>query len=306
VKVVDDIKAFSNPSELDKFMISNGMLSYINVPAMDLDGLIGTLCLISDRPKGFSDEDIEIAHKIADMLAVVIQRKRGNDALRESEKQYRNLVDNSLVGVYRTNLNGDIIYINRALSDMLEYESPEELQNEGVISRYQNKEDRKSLIDKLNKTEKVDNIEFQLLTKTGKTKNALLSARLEGEFISGMILDITKQRKAEKATKASELFLSSILESIQDGVVVLDREYKILYTNDSYIQQTATPSDIIRGKYCFEVSYSREEPCFAEGLDCSVKNVFETGMNSREVRKKADKYMEMTAESSFRRSHIGC
>ncbi len=292
-RVVGDISALSTRSELDKLMLADNMFSYIDIPIMYLDELIGTLCLVSDKPDAFSGEYIEIAQEIANLLGVVIERKHSDDVLKESERNYRDLVDHSLVGVYKTNLKGDIIYVNSALSDMLEFESSEELRESGVIARYKNIKDRDILIDKLRDTRTVDNFEVKLLTKTGKVKNVLLSARLDDGLISGMIMDITKQRSAEEATKASEMFLASVLESIQDGVVVLDKDYKILYTNKSYIQQTLSSLDDIRDKYCYEVSYDRDEPCFHDGIDCSVKEVFETGISRREIRKKSDKYMEM-------------
>ncbi|HYA11968.1 MAG TPA: PAS domain-containing protein, partial [Thermodesulfovibrionales bacterium] len=48
-------------------------------------------------------------------------------ALQESEKKYRDLVNNALVGIYKTNLRGDILYVNKALWRMLEFESQEEM-----------------------------------------------------------------------------------------------------------------------------------------------------------------------------------
>ncbi|KPK20836.1 MAG: hypothetical protein AMK69_23175, partial [Nitrospira bacterium SG8_3] len=43
------------------------------------------------------------------------------EALKESERQLCALADNSLVGVYRTNLQGDILSVNKALAKMLEF-----------------------------------------------------------------------------------------------------------------------------------------------------------------------------------------
>ena len=38
----------------------------------------------------------------------ITERRRREEALRASEKQYRNLVDNALVGIYKTDLEGNV------------------------------------------------------------------------------------------------------------------------------------------------------------------------------------------------------
>jgi diguanylate cyclase (GGDEF)-like protein/PAS domain S-box-containing protein len=120
------------------------------------------------------------------------------EALKESEKQLCDLADNSLVGVYRTNLQGDILSVNKALAKMLEFESPEEMMSEGVLPRYENLKDRDVLIEKLKKSGRVTNFSFELTTKTGKRKKGLLSAALDGETISGMLVDITDLDRARE------------------------------------------------------------------------------------------------------------
>jgi two-component system cell cycle sensor histidine kinase/response regulator CckA len=55
------------------------------------------------------------------------ERKRAEAALRESEKRYRSLVENAIYGIYRTNLEGQLLYVNSALVRILGYESASEL-----------------------------------------------------------------------------------------------------------------------------------------------------------------------------------
>jgi diguanylate cyclase (GGDEF)-like protein/PAS domain S-box-containing protein len=120
------------------------------------------------------------------------------EASKDSEKQLCDLADNSLVGVYRTNLQGDILSVNKALAKMLEFDSAEEMMSESVLPRYENLKDRGVLIEKLKKSGRVTNFSFELTTKTGKTKKGLLSAALDGETISGMIVDITDLDRARE------------------------------------------------------------------------------------------------------------
>jgi PAS domain S-box-containing protein len=77
----------------------------------------------------------------------------------------------------------------------------------------------------------------------------------------------------------SESFLLSVLEGIGDGVIVLDRNYKIISANGGYIRQVGKSNEEIIGKYCYEVSHDTFTPCFRSGEDCAVKRTFETGGN---------------------------
>lgn len=129
------------------------------------------------------------------------EQKKAEEALLESEKKYKNLVDNALVGIYKTNLKGDILYVNDALTKILEFQSKEEMMAESVLVRYKNPKDRDILIENLKKMVRVESFETELLTKTKKVKDVLLSVLLDKDVISGMIIDITERKRAEEEIK---------------------------------------------------------------------------------------------------------
>lgn len=142
--------------------------------------------------------EAKVMARTADLEADIARRMTLEQALQESEQKYKDLVENSMVGIFKTTLAGKILYVNRALLSMLEFDSPEELLTQNVILRYKNPAKRQVLLDELRKEGKVASIELEILTKTNKTKNVLLSATLNGETISGMIRDITSMRLLEQ------------------------------------------------------------------------------------------------------------
>ena len=153
--------------------------------------------------------------------------KLAERALIDSEKKYRDLVDNALIGIFQTSIDGRILYVNEALSTMLEFESPEATMTESVITRYKYPRDREVLIANLLKEHKVNSFEFELLTKTGKTKHVLLSATLNNDVISGMIMDITEHKRAEERIT----FLAQVLNTSPLSVIATDEHEKIIYVN---------------------------------------------------------------------------
>lgn len=150
-------------------------------------------------------EDLRTTTVKRDELArEVIERKKVEEALKISEKKYRDLVNNALVGIFKSNLKGDIHYVNDALLTIFEFVSTEEMMGVGVLSRYKNPGNREILIENLKRTGKVNNLEVEAFTKKGEPKNILLSATLDGDVISGMVMDITEHKQTEKALQKAE------------------------------------------------------------------------------------------------------
>jgi PAS domain S-box-containing protein len=140
----------------------------------------------------------------------IIESKKAEEALKDSEKKYRNIVDNALVGIYKSNLKGELLYANKTMAKMFEFDSPEEMMQAGVLPRYKNPKDREVIIERLKKIGKINNFEIETITKTGKPKNILVSAVLEGDTLSGMIMDVSErfelERSLKKRVKELEMF----------------------------------------------------------------------------------------------------
>lgn len=135
-------------------------------------------------------------------------RKKAEELLKTSEIKYRTLVDNAMVGVYRTSLDGEFIYMNDALVRMAEFDSPEEMASTKVQAIYKNPEDRNRLMELLRDTGRVERFEIEVVTKKENTKQFLLSAALESDAVSGMLIDITERKtleaKLERSLEESE------------------------------------------------------------------------------------------------------
>jgi len=165
----------------------------------------------------------------------IVERKQMYQTSQDSEERYRNLAENALVGIYQTNLKGDILYANQALARMFEFESVEELQSIPVTKLYKDPKRREVLIESLQRSGRLSNFELEFLTKTGKPGNGILSATLSGETITGMILDITERRLAEEAVRQSEERYRAVVEQSPDAIFLDDLETRrILDANPAF------------------------------------------------------------------------
>ena len=99
---------------------------------------------IADLSKALADTRVNLHQETA-------KRTEAEAEFKESEKRYWSLLDNSLVGLYRTKTNGEILYVNDALAKILDYSSRDELITTDARLRYKNPADRDRLIEELSK-----------------------------------------------------------------------------------------------------------------------------------------------------------
>ncbi len=134
----------------------------------------------------------------------ITKRKLADEALQNSEKKYRNFVDNALVGIFQTNVNGDVLFVNDALLRILGFDSQDEAIKDGIIRRFRDPEKIVDFIEALLERGKVDNFETEIRTKTDTTINLLLSATMEGEVISAVMIDLTRAKNLEEQLHQSQ------------------------------------------------------------------------------------------------------
>ncbi len=82
------------------------------------------------------------------------------------------------------------------------------------------------------------------------------------------------------ALQKSEALMKSILDSVDEGFIIIDPDYRIISANKAYCKQVKCKTEDIIGKHCFEVSHHREGPCFIAGEECAPKRTYGTGAPS--------------------------
>jgi len=87
-----------------------------------------------------------------------------------------------------------------------------------------------------------------------------------------------KLKETIEGLHQSDAFTKNILESIDEGFVVIDREYRIISANRAYCEQLKMPAADVIGRHCHEVSHHLSKPCFLEGVECASVKTFKTGM----------------------------
>jgi two-component system response regulator AtoC len=70
--------------------------------------------------------------------------------------------------------------------------------------------------------------------------------------------------------------LQSIIDSLDNGFVIIDKNYNIVAANKAYCEAYDINSKEVIGHKCHKVSHHSDTPCHLNGEDCPHKEVFET------------------------------
>lgn len=174
--------------------------------------------------------DTELKNCRGDLEKLAKERTRElevcNEQIKDSEKKYRDLVDNALVGVYESTFNGELIYVNEAGFKMLEYDSPEDFISNGALSKYRNVKDREFLVDILRKKGSVRGVEIDFLAKSGGNKDPACKRLMHGEKLFGTVTDITERKKTEENLRQHQQTTQQILDTIPNLLYIFDLVYR--------------------------------------------------------------------------------
>nr|WP_321350251.1 PAS domain S-box protein [uncultured Methanoregula sp.] len=153
----------------------------------------------------------ELAHKIRKS----VERKRGDSALQESERKYRNLYQYALVGLFETRLtDGTIVACNQRYCDLFGFFSVEDAIGESVVHLYEQPGDRPEVSHILREQGQISNHEVRFINQlTGHRFWAQFSARYnkEKDVAEGTIIDITDRKNAEELLRESQRALATLL-----------------------------------------------------------------------------------------------
>ncbi len=168
----------------------------------------------------------ELLYTNEELLIEISQRKRVEEALRQSEERYRRLVEESFDGIF-IHKDGKIEFANSRLHEMLGYEVGE---LEGAIHLViYPPDERQRIHERCLSRMRGEPVPFQyevrLQRNDGSIFDTELTARIvgfAGESAAQVCLrDISERKRAEQALRESEEKYRLVVENAGDAVVVL-------------------------------------------------------------------------------------
>lgn len=138
--------------------------------------------------------------------------------LKESERKYRDLFDNAILGIFRSTPDGHYLDMNAAFAKIAGFASPLEMMEsvQDIQQLYARPEERLRLKETLATTGEIYNFETEIRRKDGKMIWIAINAKTARDssgnnlWYNGTIEDITTRRKAElELARTNEELLAS-------------------------------------------------------------------------------------------------
>ena len=217
--------------------------------------------------------------KILGTIRDITERKRVEEALRESEGRYRQLFDAESDAIFLIdNETGRILEANNAASALYGYSREELLTKKNTDLSSEPEETQQVTRGTPAISEQVITIPLRLHRKKDGT---VFPVEITGRFFTwqgrsvhiAAIRDITERTRAEETLRKSEEKYSLLIETTHDMIFVIDRDGCVEYINTAAARALGEQPQNVIGKAHADLF----PPEIAEGQWRSLQKVFESG-----------------------------
>ncbi len=206
-------------------------------------------------------------------------RKNAEESLLVSEEKYHRLFDDDLTGDFIATLDGKILECNPAFAEIYGFDDCENVDKLN-ISRF-NTFDWPYLVTRLKSERKIKG--FHSWQRRSDGRRIHVVANVVGIFsdsgeltqVKGYVFDDTDRKIAEEELAHSKLKMTEILDSIQDGFIVLNHYWHLIYVNRRAAEYVGVEPDDIIGQNLWER--------FPELIGTKYETSFRKAMDRQEI-----------------------
>ncbi|MCF6147186.1 MAG: PAS domain S-box protein [Candidatus Kuenenia sp.] len=289
---------------IDKKLYEKEVNSYLCFPLKSKGKSIGTLTLGSYKKNTFKEMHFDLLNQVTSQIAITIENARLFLSIKESEKKYRDLVENAPEMIHEIHPEGEFVDVNKTELNKLGYsiEEMKRMKLEDIVPVGSQDEIRRHI--NLIKDTGSSELETVFLTKSGNEMNVEIHGtgfynRKTGEcmFIREFVRDISERKRMEEQVRRSEKLASmgelaaaiaheirNPLGAICNSVGILDSRLKLSGQDKDLLEMIVGESERLDRIISDFLSFAHpREPSFAlQDIKGIIKNtIFLLGQDKR-------------------------
>lgn len=235
-------------------------IDWLGVPLNASGRVIGVLAVQSyAEATRYTERQKEILAFVSSQVAMAIDRRSAQDALRHAEARFRTMFRDAPMGIVLVGPDGSIQESNPAFLSMLGYTSGE-IRGLHIadITYPEDREESLRLFSSLLRGERSGYVlEKRYVRKDGSslwgrlTVTLLRSSESGGLAALGMVQDVTEERDAQAQREVDARRFQAMIEHITDGITVLDSTGQVTWQSPSAYRLFGYPPEEVVGKTGF-------------------------------------------------------
>jgi len=213
----------------------------------------------------------------------ITKLKRTERELKESEKRYRTIFENSAVAITLTDENERIISWNKYAEKLL-CMNKNDLSLKPVESLYSPEEWKKIRAENIRQKGMQHHLETKILRKNNEPLDVDISLSVikdnKGKVIGsiGVIRDISERKEVERR-------LNSVMEYAGDSIYLIDRNYQYILVNNELVSRFNLTKEQLLGKTINDLHSPEKSKEFID----KINQVFENGKPIKDEHTREDK-----------------
>jgi len=185
----------------------------------------------------------------------VTERKRAEEALRESEAKIRRLVDSNIIGIFVWDFDGRILEANDEFLRMVSYDRADLASGRirwAELTPPDWRDRNNARIEQQKSSGRFEPFEKEFTRKEGSRVPILIGgATFEEGGNQGVafVLDLTERKRAEQALREREAKIRRLVDSNIIGIFIWDFDGRVLEANDEFLRTVSYDrEDLVSGR----------------------------------------------------------
>lgn len=183
--------------------LNGGIKAGVGIPVHAGEHVVAVMVFFTSQIRGEDRRLVETVSTIAAQLGLALQRKRAEEALRQSEERFSKAFHASPLGISISSLaDGRLIDVNESYLEIFGYRREEVIGRTSLeLNMWASPQERGAVIGRLSEQRTVKNFETRFRRKSGEIGDSLASLEsieLAGEkCMLALVADVTERKRAE-------------------------------------------------------------------------------------------------------------